>query len=169
MTRCPWNPGWASGRAGFQRSGLQTVFCTWQSTNLWENISTSFYFILFEIYLLVCKYVYLYLRIRAWTWHDACVERKPNLWELVLPFYYVGPEDQTQFFRFGSMHFFFLVWFLPAEPSCLLGVLGIFMKEPRVFHTPYTKGTVFPDRTGQLHILTHSNCGRMHKGCISSS
>lgn len=73
----------------------------------------------------------------------TCVEREANSWELVMPFYCVGPGDQTQFFRFGSMHFFGL--FLPAEPSCLLSVLGIFMKELgggeiRAKGIPYTKG-----------------------------
>lgn len=64
----------------------------------------------------------------------------------------------------------FFCLFLPAEPSCLLSVSGIFQKELggrkiRAKGIPYTKGTVFPERTGQRHMWTHSNHGRMHKGC----
>lgn len=87
----------------------------------------------------------------------------------VLPFYYVGLGDQTQFFRFGSLNFFFFFGlFLPAEPSYLLSVLGIFMKElgggeikPKVFHTP--RGQCFQTEQGSCicePIATVAECTR---------
>lgn len=111
-------------RAGIRQSWLSEIWspnCVLHLTGhqlLRKHLHFFLFYFIFEMYLFVCKHVYLYLCIRTWTWHDACVERKANLWELVLPFYYVGPGDQTQFFRFGSMYFFFVCFYLLSHLAC---------------------------------------------------
>lgn len=85
-----------------------------------------------SISLILCIFSFPFFYFLLWhknilttfIYYSLCVVQKKksgdNLWDLVLPSYYVGPKDQTQVIRIGSKS-------LPTEPSHQTWVLILCM------------------------------------------